>query len=102
MLAALKNASWGFDPQKARSSGGSDGIFLIDRDFRPANSMMRKIFDRFLDNPDSDAMEIAESFGTGVSDLKAIHLVAHHLRLLGVLIEGDEDWLVLVDCDRDK
>jgi hypothetical protein len=53
MLVTLKNAAYGFDERQARSVGGRDGIFLMDRTFRPANAMMRKLFDRFLDKPDA-------------------------------------------------
>src|SRR5207302_5124637 len=63
LLAALKNAAYGFDESKARSVGGRDGIFLLDRTFRPANEMMRKLFDRFLDKEGSGAEEIAASLG---------------------------------------
>src|SRR5438128_1147490 len=52
MLATLKNAAYGFDEHLARSSGGRDGIFVLDRTFRPANEMMRKLFDRYLDKPE--------------------------------------------------
>src|SRR5262245_26006130 len=63
MLATLKNAAYGFDDEKARSVGGRDGIFLLDRTFRPANKMMHKLFDRFLDKPGSGAGEIAVALG---------------------------------------
>src|SRR5262245_12412724 len=59
MLATLKNAAYGFDERQARSVGGRDGVFLMDRDFRPANEMMRKLFDRFLDHPAAGAPELA-------------------------------------------
>src|SRR5262245_60666447 len=41
MLATLKNAAYGFDERQARSAGGRDGIFLMDRAFRPANEMRK-------------------------------------------------------------
>jgi len=49
MLTALKNAEYGFDQKASRSRGGSDGIFNVDRGFRPPNSMMKKLFNQFLD-----------------------------------------------------
>lgn len=103
MLASLKNAAYGFQESQARSVGGRDGIFLLDRTFRPANAMMRKLFDRFLDRPDSGAEELAAALETPLAELLPVRLVSHHLRLLGVLARGEtEDWLVLVDCDRSE
>ncbi len=101
MLATLKNAMYGFDPDRPRSRGGADGIFLIDRKHRPPNAMMKKLFDRFLDKPGSGVAEIAEELGVEVESLLPVRLVSHDLRLLGVLSRGEtEDTLVLVDCDR--
>jgi len=101
MLATLKNATYGFDGGRARSVGGRDGIYLVDRGFDPPNEMMRKLFDRYLDKPGSGAQEVAASLGVAIGDLLTVRLVSHHLRLLGVLARlGDADWLVLVDCDR--
>ena len=103
MVATLKNAAYGYDERQARSIGGRDGIFLMDRTFRPANEMMHKLFDRFLDNPGSGAEELAAALGVGLADLLPVRLVSHHLRLLGVLTRGKGgDWLVLVDCDRSE
>jgi len=101
MLATLKNAAYGFDEQRARSLSGRDGLFLLDRTFRPPNAMMAKMFDRYLDHAGSGAADLAASLGVPLSELAAVRLVSHHMRLLGVLArKRDEDWLVLVDCDR--
>jgi len=103
MFASLKNAAYGFDPNKARSVGGRDGIFLLDRNFRPPNPMMRKVFDHFLDKPSSGAKELAASLGVTLQQLLPVRLVSHHLRLLGVLAQQPHaDLLVLVDCDRSE
>lgn len=103
MLTAFKNAQYGFDENHARSSGGSDGIFILTRDHQPANPMMKKIFTRFLDRPGSRAGEIAARLGVTVEHLIPVRLVSHHLRLLGVLRRGrDRDTLVLVDYDDTK
>jgi hypothetical protein len=100
MCITLKNAAYGFDPQGARCPGGKDGIFLLDRGHRRANEMMHKIFDRFLDRPNSGAKEIAEALGVSSESLVAVRLVSHHMRLLGVLHRAEaEDRLVLVDYD---
>jgi hypothetical protein len=102
-LTALKNAEYGFDPDKARSVGGADGIFLLDRNYVPKNEMMRKLFDRFLDKPDSGVSSIAEKLGTTIDNLLPVRLVSHHLRLLGFLYPSSTgDWLVLVDFDDTK
>jgi hypothetical protein len=102
-LTALKNAEYGFDDKQMRSLGGSDGIFLIDRTFTPKNEMIRKIFDQYLDKPDSGLKNIAEQLGIATTQFKAVRLVSHHLRLLGVLGQKrDEDWIVLVDYDNTK
>lgn len=103
LLGALKNAQYGFDPDHQKSAGGRDGIFLVDRDFRPANEMMRKLFDQYLDKPTSGAEDVARALGTTINELTPVRLVSHHLRLLGVLHRaGHEDWVVLVDYDDTK
>lgn len=103
MLTTLKNAAYGFDERQARSLSGRDGVFLLDRTFRPPNAMMVKMFDRYLDRAGSGAAELAASMGCRASELLAVRLVSHHMRLLGVLIrKATEDWLVLVDCDTSK
>ncbi len=102
-LTALKNAEYGFDEHHASSPGGRDGIFILTRDYRPENNMMRKIFDRFLDRSESGAGDIASALGVNVEDLVPVRLVSHHMRLMGVLA-GREDHrtLVLVDYDNSK
>jgi hypothetical protein len=60
-LTALKNAEYGFDESHARSLGGSDGIFLIDRNFKPQNQMMRKIFGQFFDK-DKETVSVKDPF----------------------------------------
>lgn len=103
MLTALKNAQYGFVDERARSRGGADGIFLLDRGFRPENEMMRKIFTGFLDRPGSGVADIAAELGVSLEKLLPVRLVSHHLRLLGVLARKPaEDWLVLVDYDDTK
>jgi len=102
-LKTLKNAQYGFDPKKARSLGGKDGLFIIDRTFKPYNNMMKKIFDKFIDKPGSGVGEIARVLNIDVDNLIAVRLVSHSIRLLGVLYQKEnEDWLVLVDYDDTK
>jgi hypothetical protein len=102
-LTALKNAEYGFDETHARTLGGSDGIFLLDRNFTPRNEMMRKIFDKFLDKADDEVSEIARRLNASAENFRAVRLVSHHLRLLGLLHQDDSgDWIILVDYDDTK
>lgn len=95
----LKNAGYGFDPARARSLGGRDGIFLLDRGH--GGAMTRKVYARFLDRDDSGAAEVAAYLDAPLGELQPVRLVSHHLRLLGVLHrKPTADWLVLVDFDR--
>lgn len=103
MLTALKNAEYGFRRDHAKSHGGSDGIFLLTREHRPKNEMMRKIFDQFLDKPGSGVEEVANELSVSVEELVPVRLVSHHMRLLGVMRLGEKvDVLVLVDYDDTK
>lgn len=102
-LTALKNAEYGFDESHARSPGGADGIFLIDRNFKPQNQMMRKIFDQFLDKNNEAISAIARELKAEVSNFRAVRLVSHHLRILGLLHQDSlGDWVILVDYDDTK
>ena len=102
MLTALKNAVYGFNRDAPRSRGGADGLFLVDRDFRPANSMMKKLFDEFIDKPDGLVKPLEGLLGTSKDSWIPVRLVSHHMRLLGVLSFGDPGQLVLVDYDDEK
>jgi hypothetical protein len=84
MLTAIGNAAYGFDPERPRSRGGADGVFLVDRDHRPPNEMMKKLFAGFLDRPGGEAASLAKELGTDVASLFPVRLVSHHMRLLGV------------------
>ncbi|MGD2151587.1 MAG: hypothetical protein PVJ20_14410 [Desulfobacterales bacterium] len=102
-LTAFKNAEYGFDESRAKSQGGSDGIFLLTRNYLPKNEMMKKIFDRFLDKQNSEAEVIAKELNINITSLLPVRLVSHHMRLLGVLMKGTtEDTLVLIDYDDTK
>ena len=102
MLTAMKNAAYGFDEDSPRSRGGRDGIFRLDRGFRPANAMMARLFDGYLDREGGNAAVVAASLGVAAEDLVPVRLVSHHMRLLGVLARKDDDWLVLIDYDDTK
>ena len=100
MLAALTNASYGFDPASPRSRGGADGLFLVDRTFKPPNSMMAKLFVQFIDKPDPLVPALVRQFGAPLEEWIPVRLVSHHLRLLGVLVRAqDRCCLILVDHD---
>ena len=103
MLTALKNATYGYNPDSTRSRGGADGIFLLDRGHHPTNSMMVKIFAKFLDKPDPLVRTILTNYNLDTRDLLPVRLVSHHMRLLGVLFEKNSmKHLILVDFDNDK
>lgn len=103
LLTALKNGAYGFDPKASRSRGGADGIFSVDRNFKPANAMMAKLFAQFLDKPDPLVDVLAAYLGTPAKEWFTVRLVSHHLRLLGVLvISASGGHLVLVDYDDEK
>lgn len=102
MLSALKNAAYGFNSAAPRSRGGADGLFVVDRSFRPANSMTNKLFDQFIDKPDGLVTLLEDLLGTDRDAWIPVRLVSHHMRLLGVLSVGDPGQLVLVDYDDHK
>ena len=77
-----------------------DGIFVLTRDYRPKNGMMKKMFDRYLDKSDSGAADLAKELGVMLENIFPVRLVSHHMRLLGVLSRrSGGDWLVLVDYE---
>ena len=102
-LTAFKNSAYGYNESQAISAGGYDGIFRLSRDHKPANEMMRKIFDRFLDKADSGAQEIADAAGAPLDAFLPVRVVSHYVRLLGILHRADDsDTLILVDYDDNK
>jgi hypothetical protein len=101
-LITLKNFKYGFNETKKRSRGGYDGVFMMDRKFRPYNSMQRKLFEKFIDKPGSEFNGIIEFMDIREEDVVPIRLVSHHMRLLGILHQANKDMLVLVDFDREK
>jgi len=103
MLHTLINAGRGFHDERPRSLGGDDGIFVLDRNFRPENVMMKRIFYEFLDRRPAELESILRALRCPYEQLQAVRLVSHHTRLLGVLARREgEDWLVLVDIDPTK
>ncbi len=96
----LRNIKYGLDPEQSKSKGGRDGIYLLDKGFRPYNEMQRRIFDRFTDKPDSDYMAITEQLNLDRDKTVAVRVVSHHMRIVGIYHKGKtEDTLVLVDVD---
>lgn len=99
----LKNTKYGITPLQSRSRGGRDGVFQLDRAFRPWNEMQRKIFDRFIDRKNSGFGEILAALGLPKSEVQAVRVVSHHMRLLGIHHPGaNRDIIVLVDFDDTK
>ena len=99
-LTAFKNVRYGFDPQKSRSERGRDGIYLLDRNYKVKNMMMKKIFDHYMDKKGSGFTEIANYLNKSPADFLAIRVVSHHMRILGVMcMEKDDCHITLVDYD---
>lgn len=103
MLKNLLQAGHGLRKDRMRSLGGDDGIFVLDRNFRPENVMMRRIFGEFLDRRPAELESILGRLGCSLDHLKAVRVVSHHLRLLGIVAACDlDEWLILVDVDPTK
>ena len=65
--------------------------------------MMQMLFDKFLDKPDVEAIEISEYFNIKLGDFLPVRLESYDLRLLGLLHRRiDTDRPVLIDCDLNK
>ena len=104
-LSSFKNGERGYDPEDPRSPGGKDGIFLIDNINTSKDkvmvAMVKKIYDNYIDKKDSGIDQVVSKLDIKKKDIKAVRLVSHHMRLLGVLKHREkEDWLVLVDYDN--
>ncbi len=99
----LRNVKYGLDPESAKSMGGRDGIFLLDRTFKPYNEMQKRIFDQFIDKPASGFIAITKELGLSASHIKAVRVVSHHMRIVGIYHTGAKaDTLVLVDIDTKR
>ena len=102
----LKNIKYGLDKNQMRSKQGRDGIFLVDRDFKPANSMQTKIYKKYIDKESSSfgkAAKLLDIKKEELKDIKGVRVVSHHLRLLGFYLEkAEKDILVLFDFDAEK
>ena len=102
-LITLKNAKYGIEEERLRSKGGKDGIFLLDRKFKPQNAMQTKIFNKFIDSPNSKFLDYAKAFPFTPEETRAIRIVSHHMRLLGLLFQKNEEYcILLVDYDNTK
>jgi hypothetical protein len=103
LLCTLQNCWYGIDPVKMKSPGGKDGIFLLDRDYKPKNEMQRKIFDQCIDKPGSAFMNYCDQFNVNPNNVLAVRVVSHHMRLLGILLKNDKtNTIVLVNYDNTK
>lgn len=102
----LKNIKYGMDKKQMRSKQGRDGIFLVDRDFRPENSMQTKIYKKYVDKENSSFSEVVKLLDIKKEEktnIKGVRVVSHHLRLLGFFLEkAEKDILVLFDFDAEK
>ncbi len=99
----LKNLKYGIDYTNFRSKGGKDGIFIIDRNYRPRNNMQKKIFNQFIDKENSGIEQILNELNIPKTEINAVRIVSHHMRLLGIHYEKDnQDIIILVDYDNTK
>lgn len=97
----LRNVKYGLDQNSTKSKGGRDGVYLLDRNFRPANEMQKRIFDQFIDKPSSDYAAIVDALELAHERVRAVRVVSHHMRIVGIHHSSStEDILVLVDVDR--
>lgn len=102
-LITLKNVQYGLDPNNMRSLNGRDGVYLIDRKFRPYNEMQRKLFDQYIDKENSGYRETIKHLKWKTSLTKPVRVVSHHMRLLGLFHSGKvRDEILLVDWDETK
>jgi len=101
-LITLMNAKYGYNEEDPKSRGGRDGIFLVDRNFRPPNEMQRKLFDQFIDSPGNDYNMIIQGFDGVNKKFLPIRVVSHHMRLLGLLLIEKSNHVILVDFDKTK
>jgi hypothetical protein len=107
MLSTLQNCWYGVDVTKMKSPGGKDGIFMINREYKPKNEMQRKIFDQFIDKEGSMFNNACLYFEKDPKDAIAVRIVSHHMRLLGILFRHENNdifsnHIVLVDYDNSK
>ncbi len=103
MLTAVKNVAYGFDAKASRSRGGADGIFCLDRNFKPTNPMIKKLFAQVIDKPGPLVSTIEDILKFRIKDCIPVRVVSHHMRLLGVLsVSSSQSQLVLVDYDNNK
>lgn len=108
LLSTLQNCWYGVDNKHLKSPGGKDGIFIIDRGYRPENEMQKKIFNRFIDKENSLFPSVCKFFEKKANDFIAVRIVSHHLRLLGVMFidrnkyDRELNIITLVDYDNSK
>jgi len=106
-LSTLRNCWYGIDVKKMKSPGGKDGIFVIDRNYKPKNEMQRKIFDQFIDKENSLFKIACLYFDKKEEDAIAVRIVSHHMRLLGIMFRDTNqshtaNLILLVDFDKTK
>lgn len=81
---ALLNLRYGYDPKRANSAGGRDGIFDVSEKFKPKNEMVVKLYDRYL-HTDKGRTDLVQYLGTPLGEDQGVRVVSHGLRLLGFL-----------------
>ena len=99
---ALQNLRYGYDPCKANSPGGKDGIFNVNPNYTPKNEMIRKLYDRFYFK--SAGREQLRRYFADIDSIQGVRVVSHHLRILGFIDNPSPGnfTLVLIDVDLNK
>jgi hypothetical protein len=101
LWTALKNLRYGYDPTRAMSPGGRDGIFHVSPDFKPKNAMVDKLYDGFRET--TKGRTVLAPFLHAPESAQGIRVVSHGLRLLGFVEKVPAGYvLVLVDVDVNR
>jgi len=104
LYKALLNLRYGYDPIKANSPGGKDGIFSVTEDYKPKNEMVKKLYDRYIKI--EKGINELQLFGMDPKKTKGVRVVSHGLRLLGFIDSPagapNSYNLALVDADINR
>ncbi|MEN8907284.1 MAG: hypothetical protein ABF289_15110 [Clostridiales bacterium] len=101
-LNALSNIKYGYNKALLNSIGGKDGVFNVYEDYKPKNSMIKKLYDNYINNS-KNRKELEGYFK--LSNIQGVRIVAHGMRILGFInktIDNNKTKLVLINVDINK